>query len=89
MVVTNPPFSLKQLVVDALVASGNPFVVLLRAGVLFTKWFRQLVPVFKLVLPSRRIDFTGVRNQKLSFDCVFVCVGFTGGPDLRICPRRS
>lgn len=74
VVVTNPPFSTKQLVLDVLVSSGKPFVVLMRTCVLFTKWFRLLVPVFKLVLPSRQVDFTGVHGQKLTFDCVFVCV---------------
>ena len=74
VVVTNPPFSTKQLVLDVLMSCGKPFVVLMRTNVLFTKWFRMLVPVFKLVLPSRQVDFKGLGDQKLSFDCVFVCV---------------
>jgi hypothetical protein len=56
VVVTNPPYSTKQLVVAALVGTGKPFVVLLRMNVLFARWFRQLVPVFKLVLPSKAVN---------------------------------
>ena len=89
VVVTNPPFSTKQLVLDVLVAGGKPFVVLVRTSVLFTKWFRMLVPKFGLILPSRQVDFLGVRGQKLSFDSVFVCVrcGPTGG--LHACKRTA
>ena len=87
LVVTNPTFSTKQLVLDVLVGSGKPFVVLLRTSVLFTKWFRQLVPVFTLVLPSKQVDFTGNNLQRLSFDCVFVCVGCTPKSMVYACPR--
>ena len=87
VIVTNPPFSTKQLVLDVLVSCGKPFVVLLRTSVLFTKWFRTLVPVFKLVLPSKQVDFTGVRGQKLSFDCVFVCVLCGPNEGLYSCKR--
>jgi hypothetical protein len=90
VVVTNPPFSIKQLILDVLVSSGRPFVVLLRTSVLFTLWFRRLIPVFKLVLPSKQVDFCGMQKQKLTFDCVFVCVGFdTRVPDLVPCPRLT
>ena len=89
MVVTNPPFFAKQLVLDVLVASGKPFVVLLRTSVLFSKWFRTLIPLFGLVLPSRQVDFTGNKLQRLSFDCVFVCVGCTPKTFVRACPRNS
>jgi hypothetical protein len=89
VVVTNPPFSTKQLILDVLVGCGKPFVVLLRTSVLFTKWFRTLVPVFSLVLPSKQVDFTGRRGQRLSFDCVFVCVGFKVKSALFACPRTD
>jgi len=88
IVVTNPPFTTKQVVLDVLVSCGKPFIVLLRTSVLFSKWFRLLVPVFKLVVPSRQVDFVGARGQKLSFGCVFVCVrcGPRGG--LHACKRE-
>ena len=88
VIVTNPPFSTKQLVLDVLVSRGKPFVVLLRTSVLFTKWFRLLVPVFKLVLPSKQVDFTGVHGQVLSFDCVFVCVRCGPRSSLYACQRN-
>jgi hypothetical protein len=88
VVVTNPPFSIKQLILGVLVATGKPFVVLLRTSVLFTLWFRTLIPFFKIVLPSKQVDFRGKENQKLSFDCVFVCVGFNSStPALTTCLR--
>ena len=88
VVVTNPPFSTKQLVLDVLMASGKPFVVLLRTSVLFTQWFRTLVPMFKIVLPSKQVDFTGLDGQKLSFDCVFVCVRCGPKDGLHIAQRN-
>jgi tRNA1(Val) A37 N6-methylase TrmN6 len=87
IIVTNPPFSKKQVILDSLVNSKKPFIVLLRTSVLFTKWFRQLVPIFSLVLPSRQVDFIGPRNKILSFDCAFVCVGCGPKKSLHVCPR--
>jgi len=89
IVVTNPPFTTKQVVLDVLVSCGKPFIVLLRTSVLFSKWFRLLVPVFELVVSSRQVDFVGARGQKLSFGCVFVCVrcGPRGG--LHACKREQ
>ena len=89
IIVTNPPFSKKQVIMDSLVNSNKPFIVLLRTSVLFTKWFRQLVPTFALVLPSRQVDFTGARKQILSFDCAFVCVGCGPAKSLHACPRAD
>ena len=87
VLVTNPPFSTKQLVLDVLVASGKPFVVLLRTSVLFTFWFRTLVPEFKLVIPSKQINFEGADGQQLSFDSVFVCVGCGPAGGVHACKR--
>jgi hypothetical protein len=86
VVVTNPPFSSKKIILATLVDTGKPFVVLLRTSVLFTKWFRKLVPTFKLVLPSAQVDFKGTRGQALSFGCVFVCVGCGPRTSLYACP---
>jgi hypothetical protein len=87
VIVTNPPFSKKQLVLATLLSVGKPFILLLRTNVLFTLWFRRMLPSFNLVLPSRQVDFTGMAGQKLSFDAVFICVGCTGKRSLQICPR--
>jgi hypothetical protein len=86
-VVTNPPFSKKQIVIVALLATGKPFVLLLRTSVLFTRWFRTMVPEFKLVLPSRQVDFTGTKGEVLSFDCVFICVGCGPANNMYACKR--
>lgn len=86
-VVSNPPFSKKQLIVSALVGTGKPFVLLLRTSVLFSLWFRRMVPIFKLVLPSRQVDFIGGSGKKLSFGCVFVCVGCGPRRGLHACRR--
>ena len=88
VIVTNPPYSTKQLIVATLVSVGKPFVLLMRTSVLFSLWFRRMVPNFKLVLPSRQVDFTGLNGQKLSFDAVFICVGCTAGRSLMVCPQE-
>ena len=69
VVVTNPPFSKKQLVVLSLLRRGKPFILLLRTSVLFTKWFRRLLPTVKLVFPSRQVNFDAANGKKLTFDC--------------------
>jgi hypothetical protein len=43
---------------------------------------------FVLVIPSRQVDFVGVRGQKLSFGCVFVCVGCGPRGGLHACKRE-
>ena len=88
VIVTNPPYSTNQLIVATLVSVGKPFVLLMRTSVRFSLWFRRMVPTFKLVLPSRQVDFTGLNGQKLSFDAVFICVGCTAGRSLMVCPRE-
>ena len=89
VVVTNPPFSKKQLVVLSLLRRGKPFILLLRTSVLFTQWFRRLLPTVKLVFPSRQVDFDAVNGKKLTFDCVFVCHGCGPRSSLFMCPFRG
>lgn len=87
VIVTNPPFSKKQLVLATLLSVGKPFILLLRTSVLFALWFRRMLPTFNMVLPSRHVDYTGMAGQKLVFDSVFICVGCSGKRSLHICPR--
>jgi hypothetical protein len=87
VIVTNPPFIKKQLVVATLVNTGKPFILLVRTNVLFTLWFRRMVPIFKLVLPSRQVNYTGMDGQLITFDSVFVCVRCGPKRSLHLCPR--
>ena len=90
VVVSNPPFSKKRLVVLTLLRRKKPFVLLLRVSVLFTQWFRRLLPKVKLVFPSRRVDFDGgAGGKKLAFDCVFVCHNCGPRSSLFMCPFRG
>ena len=90
VVVSNPPFSKKRLVVLTLLRRKKPFVLLLRVSVLFTQWFRRLLPKVKLVFPSRRVDFDGgADGKKLAFDCVFVCHDCGPRSSLFMCPFRG
>jgi hypothetical protein len=57
VVVSNPPFSIKQKVLERLKALDKPFVLLLPASVLGTKMLRNLFPDIQVLIPNGRINF--------------------------------
>lgn len=84
LVVSNPPYSIKQKILPRMFDNGQPFILLLPQGILNTKWFQKLMRQNKLqiIIPSKRIGFIklvdGVADyeQKYipnSFDCIYYC----------------
>ena len=86
VIVTNPPFSIKQAVLKRLKKLGKPFILLMPSYVLSSVYWRETVGVsvqFLLLIPPRRIEFLtrgeGVLKPvgRPSFDCFYYCVGLS------------
>lgn len=75
IVVSNPPFSKKQQVMQRLKALDKPFVMLLPASVLGTKFLSDLFPDIQIVIPKGRINFlkNGELTKGVWFASFFYC----------------
>lgn len=79
IVVSNPPFTKKKEVLDALVALNKPFILLMPLATLSREYFRRLFKdgEFLLAIPHKRIQFVkqGYSTSKCNFECAFFCYG--------------
>jgi hypothetical protein len=79
VVVTNPPFSRIKDVLSRLIEWKKPFILLMPMSRLSVSYFKTVmgdeIDHFRLVLPSRRIDFDRPdgNQSKCPFDCGFYC----------------
>lgn len=75
IIVTNPPFSDKQRVLRRFKELGKPFVVLLPASVLGTKFLADLFPDIQVLVPKGRINFIkeGEQTKSAWFASFFYC----------------
>ena len=77
IVVSNPPFSKCKEVLERLVSLDMPFILILPAFKLHTRYVKQLfgstLKDLKLFVPPRRINFIkpGLAKSKCSFDCFY------------------
>ncbi len=89
VLVSNPPFSLKQQILKHLFAKGfYNIALLLPAPVLFTKYFRAYCSVYpvQIIVHTKRCTFldpsTGKKCGPASFDVVWICIGLSLPRDL-------
>jgi len=79
MVVSNPPFSKAREVLERLVELDKPFILILPASKIGTRYVRQLfadnAKELKFIIPPRRINFDkpGLVRSNCSFDCFYWC----------------
>ena len=79
VIVTNPPFSIKQAVLKRLKELGKPFILLMPAYVLSSVYWRETVGTqqFISLIPPKRIEFLRdeggvlVNAGRPSFDCFY------------------
>lgn len=81
ILVSNPPFSKCKEVVGRLKKLEKPFIIVLPAFKLFTKYFRDAFQGenIQLIIPKKRIQFEKIKNGvkkaegRCSFDCFYYC----------------
>lgn len=80
IIVSNPPFSRKKEVLERLKTLDKPFIMLMPASVLHTKYLRTLFPEgIQIIVPPKRIQFGKYKEGKLTyenkcnFDCLYYC----------------
>ena len=83
IIVSNPPFSKKQMVFERLKKLGKPFMILAPVSTLNTQYLKKLYGKEKiqLIIPDKRINFIKLVNGEIpenwgsrcNFDVVFFC----------------
>lgn len=84
-VVTNPPFSESQRVLERLVKLDKPFIMILPASKITTQYFSNIFADaesrIQIIIPRRRLQFAKMVDGKVldnyksrcSFDCFYYC----------------
>lgn len=78
IIVSNPPFSIKNDVLRRLCELDKPFILIMPCQVLTTQYTQQLFKNKKLqvIIPKKRIMFQDQSNtllKRCSFDCFYYC----------------
>ena len=81
IIVSNPPFTMKQEVLERLKKLDKPFILILPAAVLTTKYIRRLFEdEIQVAVPPKRIQFIKLledgsteRGNRCNFDCLYYC----------------
>lgn len=77
-IITNPPFSKKNKIIERCIEIGLPFALLMPEEALVTEARSRLWEKcdLKLVIPRTRINF--IEGKSIQFHCIWFCVGFEG-----------
>jgi hypothetical protein len=81
IIVTNPPFSQTQKVLDRLFELDKPFIIILPCNKICTQYFRGYKDKgIQLLIPRHRIQFDKIvdgekvdQKDRCNFDCYFYC----------------
>lgn len=63
VVVSNPPFSKKNLILEELVRRNKPFILLISAGTLATQSFHRIfkdTESIQIIIPTKRVQFDDI-----------------------------
>jgi hypothetical protein len=73
VIISNPPFSIKQKVFQRLKELDKPFIMICPTSVLATQFFQKLFKNnIQIIIPKKRIDFVGKKSSAW-FECFFYC----------------
>lgn len=85
IIVSNPPFSLKQKVFTRLKELGKPFIMICPSSMINTQYMRKLFSdsdhPLQIIIPRKRINFKKLVDGKVpenwgnrcNFDCFYYC----------------
>jgi hypothetical protein len=81
VIVSNPPFTLKQEVLERLNELDKPFILIMPSSTLITQYMRRIFGSrIQILIPRRRIQFRKINSKgeevesgKCNFDCFYFC----------------
>jgi hypothetical protein len=85
IVISNPPFTLNQPILERLIELDKPFILIMPSPKLFTQYMRKLFHNAKdpiqIIVPRKRIQFMKLVDgeipedykSKCNFDCFYYC----------------
>ena len=78
IILTNPPFSIKEKVINRLLKMGKPFIAICPAWMLHTQYFRKIMKgQVQIIIPKSRINFhpskTTPCKTRCNFECYYYC----------------
>ena len=73
IVVDNPPFSIKKLVIERLVLLDKPFILIMPVSTLCYQYFKPLKDNIQIMIPPKRINFDKQKKSSATFDCLYYC----------------
>ena len=75
ILIDNPPFSLKRVVIDYAWEKKKPFCLLLPLDTLERKYFKKYVKGLQMIIPNKRYRYTGNKKVSPPFKSVWFCWG--------------
>tara|TARA_R110000823_G_scaffold153490_2_gene284261 strand:+ start:17 stop:517 length:501 start_codon:yes stop_codon:yes gene_type:complete len=82
IVVSNPPFETKKLIIERLVYLDKPFILLVPVSTICYQYSKILKENLQIIIPKKRISFDKFNintneiipnKSSATFDCVFIC----------------
>lgn len=79
-IIDNPPYSIKQKILEKCLLLGKPFALLLRLDTLERQYFKRLFnnKDFTIIIPNKRIKFNNSINSP-AISTAWFCFGFALG----------
>jgi len=82
IVVSNPPFETKKIIIERLVMLDKPFILLVPVSTICYQYSKILKDKLQILIPKKRINFDRYninthekihKNSGATFDCIFIC----------------
>jgi len=79
IILSNPPYSIKQNILKVLYKIDKPFVLIVPTAIISKLYvkniFKDDINKVQYIIPSRRLQFEkdGINNKRCCFDCLFFC----------------
>src|SRR5210317_458215 len=77
IIVSNPPFSIKNKILQTLYQIDKPFILIVPLSIITKKYFTELYKDkdISILIPPKRMKFSKAGNQldRCWFDCIFLC----------------
>lgn len=83
IIVSNPPFSIMQKVIETLEKIDKPFMLITPLSIITRKYFD--IEKYEIMIPKKRINFIadGVQTKNGCLETVFVCYKFGLGKKMQ------
>ncbi len=79
--ISNPPFSIKQVIIKRLVQLNKPFILLAPLNTIANKYITDLSDNIEIIIPKKRINFTSTKKNAI-FPTAYICYKMNIGQKL-------